>query len=230
MRSVSIILPCYNEEKNIAASVNDVGAWIAREELAAEIIVVNDGSTDASASVLEGLRPQWPQLRVVTMERNSGYGLAVRAGCDAAANDLICFMDSDGQFRADDLRLLLGQMDRFAFATGRRRKRADPLVRNIFGKVLGLLIFVSFGVWLRDVNCGMKMFHRDIWLRIRPTRGVEKLFNAEMFLRLKEQGIAWTQVDVPHYPRLAGQPTGAKLSVILRMFSELWALKRSPLS
>jgi hypothetical protein len=80
-------------------------------------------------------------------------------------------------------------------------------------------------MWVRDVNCGMKLFRRDIWKTIRPTRGVEKLFNTEMFLRLKRNKIPWMTVNVPHYPRLLGTPTGGSVRVILRMFKELFDLR-----
>jgi hypothetical protein len=86
--------------------------------------------------------------------------------------------------------------------------------------------FAVLGVWVRDVNCGMKVFRRDIWPRIRPEFGVEKLYNTEMFLRLKRGKIPWKTVDVPHYPRKAGAQTGGSPRVIARMFWELWRLKK----
>ena len=95
----------------------------------------------------------------------------------------------------------------------------------MFGKVLGAMNILVLGLWVRDVNCGLKLFRRDIWKDIRPTRGVEKLFNTEMFLRLKQKKIPWHQVNVPHYPRRAGTPTGGSVRVIVRMFKELWDLR-----
>jgi len=151
----------------------------------------------------------------------------VRSGCDAATMDLIAFMDSDGQFRVEDFELLLPHVDSFAFVTGRRRKRADSLIRNVYGKMLGLLIWTTLTIWVRDINCAMKVFKRSLWPRIRPVHGTEKFFNAEIFLNLKQQNILWYQVDVSHYPRRSGTPTGASLRVILKMFSELWNLKRA---
>lgn len=224
---LSIVLPCFNEESNIGSTVREVARWMKDANIDGEIIVVNDGSRDGSASVLLELAKEIPQLRVVTHERNQGYGVAVRSGCDAALAPWIAFMDSDGQFHASDLSLLLAQKDRAPFITGRRRRRADPPLRNLFGKMLGVLTWVTLGIWVRDVNCGMKLFSRAIWKEIRPTHGVEKLFNAEMFLRMQRKTIAWVQVDVPHYPRRSGVPTGGSVRVIARMFSELWNLKRS---
>jgi len=225
--TLSIVLPCYNEEENIEAAVRDVSQWLQKNSLDGTIIVVNDGSTDKSAEILARLQDTMSNLKIVTHPKKSGYGLAVRSGCDSATTDIISFMDSDGQFHAIDLSLLLVHMDQFDFVTGRRRHRADPFMRRVFGKILGLMNFLFFGVWIRDVNCGLKMFKKSLWPKIRPTHGVEKLFNAEMFVRLKKQNIPWLSVPVPHYPRLHGKPTGGSGAVILLMFKELWDLKRA---
>src|SRR3989344_9303533 len=100
---LSIILPCYNEEQNIAHSVRDTASWMDTRGMKGEIIVVDDGSKDASPALLETLAKEIPRLRVVRHEKNGGYGIAVRSGCDNARTEWIAFMDSDGQFHAEDL-------------------------------------------------------------------------------------------------------------------------------
>jgi len=223
---LSVVLPCYNEEQNIAASVHDVQKWLAsRPSIEGTIIVVNDGSKDRSLQILKELQQQISSLKIVDRPKNGGYGIAIRDGIDTATTEWIAFMDSDGQFHAEDLDLLIEFSNRYSFITGRRAHRADGFVRNSFGKILGAMNVIVLGLWVRDVNCGLKMFTKDIWPRIRPTRGVEKLFNTEMFLRLKREKIAWHQVNVPHYPRTAGTPTGSTIRVIIRMFKELWDLR-----
>jgi len=225
--TLSIILPCYNEEENIEAAVRDVATWMTNDHINGDIIVVDDGSRDRSPAILEALKKEMNNLHVVRHEKNGGYGIAVRSGCDYATTDAIAFMDSDGQFQAKDLNLLLAHIHQYPFVTGRRRHRADGFVRNTFGKILGAMNLIVLGLWVRDVNCGLKMFRKEIWKDIRPTYGVEKLFNTEMFLRLKYNRIPWHQVDVPHYPRLKGTPTGGSVRVIIRMFQELFALRKS---
>jgi glycosyltransferase involved in cell wall biosynthesis len=225
--NLSVVLPCYNEELNIESAVRDVAQWMNSAAINGEIIVVDDGSKDGSPAILERLSKEFPNLRIVTHRKNGGYGIAIRSGCDAAATEWIAFMDSDAQFYAKDLGLLIAHADRYPFITGRRNRRADSFVRNTLGKILGAFNVIVLGLWVRDVNCGMKMFRRDIWPEIRPTAAVEKLFNTEMFLRLKQKGIPWHQVNVPHYPRTAGNPTGSSPRVIIRMFKELFDLRRS---
>lgn len=224
---LSVVLPCYNEETNIAATVKDVADWMQREAVEGEIVVVNDGSKDSSLAVLEGLTREYPTMRIVNRPKNGGYGLALRDGCDSVRTEWIAYMDSDGQFKADDLSKLIAHKDEADFVTGRRAHRADPLKRNMFGKILGAANFVWFGVWVRDVNCGMKMYKKSLWPKIRPEQGVEKLFNTAMFIKLKKQGIRWVTVDVNHYPRMSGNPTGGSVKMIFQTLRELWELKRA---
>lgn len=235
--TLAVILPCFNEEANIAATVSAVRAWMEGEGIMGEIIVVNDGSTDGTGEVLRTLEREMP-LRVITHPHNLGYGAAVRAGCDAATAEWIGFMDSDGQFDPRDFDKLLP----FASATlapafslqremgydvvvGRRRKRADLFLRKVNAKLFGMLSFLVLGIWVRDVNCAMKIFRRDVWRRARPVVTTGALFNAEFFYNLKRQGIPWMQVDVSHYPRRGGKQTGANPMVILRMLRELMILR-----
>lgn len=227
LMTLSIVLPCYNEEANIARTIEDVSAWMKKSRTDGEIIVVDDGSKDRSPAILAELTKKVPNLRVVTRAKNGGYGMAVRDGLDAATTEWIAYMDSDGQFRPEDLEKLMALADTNVFVTGRRAHRADPFIRNMFGKVLGGVNFLVLGLWVRDVNCGMKMFTKEVWKKVRPTHNVEKLFNTEMFRNLKRAGISWATVDVPHYPRTAGSPTGGSIKMVFQTFRELWDLRRS---
>jgi len=222
---LSIVLPCYNEEPNIAFTVQDVLTYFSEEGIQVEIIAVNDGSSDGTAAELSRLEKQHPELKVVTHETNKGYGSAVRSGCDAATKEWIGYMDSDGQFKAHDFNQLLPLTHEYAIVTGRRRKRADPFMRKINAKGFALLNFFILGIWVRDINCAMKLFHRDAWQKIRPEFATGALFNAEVFYRARKQGIVWKSEFVEHYPRTAGTQTGANLGVILRMFRDMWKLR-----
>jgi glycosyltransferase involved in cell wall biosynthesis len=223
--ALSLVLPCYNEERNIGPTIADALAWMRERSIEGELIAVDDGSTDGTAARLAALARRYPELRVVRHERNRGYGDAVASGCDAARCELVAFMDSDGQFRVDDLALLLDQARDHAFVAGRRLRRADPFGRNVLGKILAVANLACFGLCIRDVNCGMKVFHRSVWRAIRPPDGLEKFFNAMLFLGVRENGITWRQVAVPHYPRVHGNQTGAKWSVIAKMLRELGTIR-----
>jgi len=224
--TISLVLPCYNEVENLPATVDDVSAWFRTREVSGEIIAVNDGSTDGTGSLLRDLATRHARLRIVDHPTNRGYGHAVRSGCDAAETSWVGFMDSDGQFRAEDLDRLTPHMVGHDFVVGIREGRADPLVRKLNTGLYTLLIRAVLGVRVRDPNCAMKLFTRDAWSRMRPRYGLGALFNAELFQRAQAEGIAWKPVPVRHYPRRHGQATGADPKVIARMFRELLALRR----
>ena len=190
-----------------------------------EIIAVDDGSKDRTGGILSELETTLPNVRVVTHPKNRGYGAAVVSGLDAATGEVIGYMDSDGQFHPEDFDKLLPLLSSYSFVSGRRRKRADPFVRRMNAKLFAILSFVILGIWVRDINGAMKLMKREIWPKIRPRVATGALVNAEMFYRMKIQGIPWVQVFVEHYPRKFGAQTGANLSVILRMFKELMKLR-----
>lgn len=222
---LSIALPCYNEEKNIEHTVRDVLAWFQQDAVDGEVILVDDGSTDGSAAICDQLASEHEHVRVIHLGKNEGYGTAVCTGLDACEKEYIAFMDSDGQFSPSDFSKLLPHLEPFDCVVGRRRKRADPFLRKVNAKLFGFLVFAILGVWIRDVNCAMKIFKRDIWKTIRPRVATGALVNAEVFYRMRKNGIQWKQVDVQHFPRTAGAQTGANLRVILRMFRELLTLR-----
>jgi glycosyltransferase involved in cell wall biosynthesis len=223
--SLSLVLPCFNEELNIEGTIGEVQEWFAEDQIDGQIIVTDDGSTDGSLAVLRRLQQEMPNLKVVHHETNQGYGAAVRSGCDAADKQWIAFMDSDGQFRAHDLRRLLPLIDQYDYVTGVRERRADTFQRWLNSRMYNILIRVVLGVRPSDINCGMKIFRRSIWRAIRPVYATGALINAEMFYAMKNAKITFGETLVPHYPRLAGTPTGANPRVILRAFKELWLLK-----
>lgn len=226
-RSISLVLPCFNEEANIEQTIRAAQQWFGDDQIDGEIIATDDGSADASLAILHRLQGEMRNLRVVRHETNQGYGAAVRSGCDQATKQWIAFMDADGQFKASDLARLLPLTIEADYIAGVREKRADRFQRRLNGMMYNLFVRLMLGVRVTDVNCGMKLFRRSIWSTIRPVYASGALVNAEIFSNLSNAGIGWKEEFVPHYPRLAGTPTGANPRVILRMFKELWRLKRS---
>ena len=218
---LSIALPCFNEEANLAETLADLDRWMKSAGIKGQMICTDDGSSDGTLALLQKLQATYPNLVIVRHPQNIGYGAAVRSACDAATTKWVGFMDSDGQFHAEDFGKLLPETGAYGFVVGRRRHRADPFLRKVNAKCFGILTWLVLGVWVRDVNCAMKIYRRDIWEMIRPTFSTGALFNAELFARAKKAGIAWKQVDVEHYPRVRGAQTGARPGVILRMFREL---------
>src|SRR5919202_1190943 len=227
--SISAVLPAYNEAAIIERTVRHVASVLGGLATDFEVIVTNDGSRDATGEILADLQAREPDLhlRVVTHERNRGYGAAVASGFDAARKDLIFLTDGDKQFDVTELRDFLPAMDgQTDLVIGWRRQRADPPMRKLNALGWKLLVNVLFGYTARDVDCAFKLFRRRVWESMTVhARGAT--FSAEFLIKARRLGFRVKELPVRHFPRTAGSPTGARPAVIVRAFLELFRLWRS---
>lgn len=224
---LSVVLPCYNEAENIEHTIREVASWFRTSNIDGEIIVVDDGSVDGSGALADALRKDVPHLMVIRHAKNMGVGVAQSDGCDRGTKKYVGYMDSDGQFKAEDIELLLPKLADHRIVAGYRKKRADPFVRTLNAWLYGWLVRSMLGVRKRDVNCGLVLFEKELWPSIRPAYASGGLFPAEMYLNVQRLGETIAEVAVPHYPRRAGAQTGANPLVIFRMFKELRLLRRA---
>lgn len=222
---LSVVLPAYNEEENIARTVADVVAYLESRHPSYEILIVNDGSRDATGDIANRLAREHPKVRALHHEVNRGYGAALRTGFDAARGELVFFMDSDGQFSIRELPLLLERVGDVDAVLGYRLARQDPWVRRVNAYAWNMLVRALFGLKVRDVDCAFKVL-RTSALRSLDLQSEGALINTELLVKMKLAGMRWVQVGVHHYPRLHGRSTGGDLRVILRAFRELWELKQ----
>lgn len=223
--SLSVVLPVYNEEQIIATTVQQVLDYLAGCVGDFEVIVVNDGSSDRTAALLSDLARRDPRLRVLTHERNQGYGAALADGFAAATKELTFFMDSDGQFDIRELQHFLPLIDTYDAIIGYRLKRQDTLMRRLNAWGWKLVVRLALHVQARDIDCAFKLLRTDFLQRYPlETRGA--MINAELLYRLKRSGCRIREVGVRHLPRQGGRATGAKLRVIGRAFWELFLYRR----
>ncbi|MFO0840628.1 MAG: glycosyltransferase [Phycisphaerae bacterium] len=223
--SLSIFLPCYNEEANVervARAALTVAQGLADEF---EVIIVDDGSRDRTGELADALAGQLPAIRVVHNRPNRGYGGALQAGFAAAGKNWVFFTDGDGQFDMNELDRLLPLLARYDIVAGYRMNRRDPWFRKLNGWCWTTLVNFLFGLRIRDVDCAFKILPRELFDKI-TLHSNGALISTELLVRARNAGYSITQVGVTHYPRVAGNPTGAKLRVILRAFRELFALYR----
>jgi glycosyltransferase involved in cell wall biosynthesis len=221
--SLSLVLPAFNEEANIAAVVGDALATLPRFTGAFEIIVVDDGSRDRTGEIVRGLANDDDRVRPVSHGRNRGYGAALTSGFRASRGDYVMFMDADRQFDIRDLRLLAPFVQDYDIVAGFRMERSDPIHRRIFAELFNVAVRILFGVHLRDIDCAFKIFRGDL-LRSLPLTAPGALINTEIQAKARRQGATLEQVGVHHYPRLAGEATGGNPRVIARAIGETLAL------
>ena len=225
--AVSLFFPMLNEEGNIAGAVASALTALQATARDYEVIVVDDGSRDRTGLIADRLAAADSHVTVVHHQENRGYGAALRSGFEAARHPLVAFVDGDNQFDLGDLRILLAAIDGFDLASGYRLTRRDPPIRRLNAFLYNRLARVLFDILLRDVNCGFKVYRRELVQRLLPRlRSTGALINVEMLARAQQLGARVTEVGVRHYPRVSGSQTGGNLAVIVRAFRELLALSR----
>jgi len=216
-----VILPAYNEEAVIASIVATVLETLATWMLDFEVIVVNDGSRDATAAILESLAATHPHVKVLHHPVNQGYGAALVSGFEASSKDLIFFMDADGQFDIRDLERFFSLMEKYDGVFGYRIDRQDTWMRKLNAWGWKMLVWMVFGVSVRDIDCAFKLYPGKFLRELRlETRGA--MINTEILYKFKRAGLTYIQLGVRHLPRKGGQATGAKPTVILRAHRELF--------
>jgi glycosyltransferase involved in cell wall biosynthesis len=217
----------YNEEGNIEQAVTSAVAVLAGVTDCYEVIVVDDGGRDRTAAIADRLAAENPRVRVVHHPVNRGYGAALRSGFAAAQYPLVVLADGDNQFDLGELSVLLRGLGKFDIVSGYRIARHDPVVRRLYAFMYNRLARFLFDIPVRDVNCGFKVYRRDLLERLLPQlRSTGALINVEMLARARKLGATVTEVGVHHYPRETGQPTGGNPGVIVRAFRELLELWR----
>ncbi len=232
-----MVLPAYNEAENIGQAIASAVMYLHDRQICYEIIVVNDGSTDATKAIVTDLAAKNSQIRLINHPHNLGYGSALRSGFDQAMYEYIFLTDSDGQFDISDLDQFLpyiydAQDDaqgKFLsrIVIGYRARRADVFVRSLNAWLYHLFIQSVLDIKAKDIDCAFKLFPRSVYLAIKPIKSNGALFSAEFLSKLQHLAIApIIELPVQHFPRKFGTATGANIKVILKMFWECWQLKK----
>ena len=228
MASLSVFFPAYNDSGTIASMV--IRAVSAASALTPdyEVIVVNDGSEDATAAIADELARTYPHVRVIHHAGNRGYGGALQTGIRSATKDLIFYTDGDAQYDPAELSLLWAQMtEQTDLVNGYKISRSDPLHRIVIGRLYHHIVSILFGLKLRDVDCDFRLMRRSMFERVtlRQTSGVICL---EMMKKIQDAGFHVVEVPVHHYHRAFGKsqffnfPRIFKTGVgVLRLWVEL---------
>lgn len=221
---LSLVMPAYNEEENLDEAVRQgAGALTSAVGADWEIVVVNDGSADATGAVADRLAAADPRVRVVHHARNRGLGGALRSGFAAARGAVMAYCDSDLPF---DMRALAEAYDRLeasgadvvsAFRLGRGD---EGLKRHVYSVVYNALVRAAFGLRVRDVNFSLKLFRRAVWDRA-PLQSRGSFIDVELLARAHRNGFRITQFGVAYTPRLRGTSTLSRPSVIVGILREM---------
>lgn len=221
---LSLILPAHNEAGNLERVVGSCIGVLNESIPDWEMIVVDDGSTDATPEIADGLAARDTRIRVAHHPQNRGYGSAWRSGFAEARGAYLMCMDSDGQFDLNDISLLLPYVNHYDIVAGYRTERQDPPHRKLNAAIFHLAARILFGIHLRDLDCAFKIFSAGL-IHSLPLSSPGALINLEIFALAGLKRASVVEVGVHHYPRQAGEPTGAKLSVVLQAMMEIFVLR-----
>jgi glycosyltransferase involved in cell wall biosynthesis len=203
--SLSVFFPAYNDSGTIASLVIRALHSAAKLTPNHEVIVVNDGSTDSTAQILEALTLAYPGLRIVTHQMNRGYGGALRSGFQAATKDIIFYTDGDAQYDPAEMELLWQRMGPGVdLVNGYKISRSDPWHRIVIGRLYHHIVKTMFGLRVRDVDCDFRMMRRSIFDRVRLEKS-SGVICLEMMKKIQDAGFVIVEVPVHHYHRAYGR-------------------------
>jgi glycosyltransferase involved in cell wall biosynthesis len=203
--SLSVFFPAYNDSGTIASLVITALRSASRLTSNYEVIVINDGSSDSTAQILEELVRVYPQLKVVTHGVNRGYGGALRSGFAAASKDAIFYTDGDAQYDPAEMELLWPKMVQGVdLVNGYKISRSDPWHRVVIGRVYHHTVKLMFGLTVKDVDCDFRLLRRTIFDRVTLEKN-SGVICLEMMKKIQDAGFRITEVPVHHYHRVHGQ-------------------------
>ena len=223
--SISVFFPCYNEQDNVSRTTEQALSVLKDLEADFEIIIVDDGSADATGRIADEIAARDERIKVVHHPTNLGYGAALQSGFRAAARELVFYTDGDGQFDIGEMPALLPLMKQYDIVSCYRLNRQDSLFRKLNAWCWTKLVCLLFRMKVRDIDCAFKLYKTEIFRNINMV-SAGALIDAEILARAVRKGYTITQKGVHHFPRKAGKQTGADIKVILRAFKELFKLHR----
>jgi glycosyltransferase involved in cell wall biosynthesis len=222
---ISVFFPAYNDAPSLPALLARTFETLRRHAIDYEVIVVNDGSEDDTAAVLAELRDRYaPHLRVITHERNRGYGGALRSGFASCTKEFVFYTDGDGQYDPGELVTLLRKVTpRTGLVNGYKIARNDPWRRVAIGWAYNRFARFLFSVKLRDIDCDFRLIRRGILdqIELGSTSGT---ICVELVRKIELLAPEVAEAPVHHYPRRHGSSQFFRVRSLATTFSQLWRL------
>jgi glycosyltransferase involved in cell wall biosynthesis len=224
--SVSLVVPMFNEEENIAHALACAAEALDRHSGDWEIIVVDDASTDRSAEIVAQRSAAEPRLRVVRHEVNRKLGASLKTGFAAARKDLVLYMDADLPFDPDVVGRAMQalKVTRADLIAGYRLDRTtEGFRRTVYSYLYNSLIGLLFGWPHRDINFSFKLMRREVLAAVE-LKAEGSLIDAELIVKAKNLGFTIQQLGLDYFPRTRGRSTLSSPAVIFKILRELVAL------
>jgi len=203
--SISFVIPAYNEQDNIKRSVDSAFDFLNNSFPDFEIIIVDDGSSDNTESICKSLISQYKDKIIILKHlENRGYGAALRTGLFSAKKELVFYTDADNQFDIRELRGFMPYISEHDLVIGYRKNRQDRFARKLCAFGYNRLIFLLFGLDVKDIDCSFKLFKRAS-LNLLSIDTDAFLVDTELLIKSKLRNFKIKQLPVTHFPRRAGR-------------------------
>ncbi len=224
---LSVVVPVYDEEENIASLVAEIDAALAGLGLPHELILVDDGSRDATRKRVREAVEHYANVRLVALDRNQGQSAALVAGVRAARMSHVATLDGDLQNDPADVPRLLERAAGCDVVIGRRAVRRDTLARRLAGRFANAIRRAILGDGASDTGCSLKIFPAEVFLALPRFDGMHRFLPA----LFRDQGMSVSEVDVNHRERRAGRSKYTNLARLRRTVFDLlgvwWLSKRT---
>ena len=206
--TLSVIVPCFNEEKNLPLLVNRTNLTLGTEKIPGEIVLVNDGSRDGTGAVIDLLARQFQNVRTVHHEVNRGIVEGWRSGLAASSGEWVLTTDADLQYAPEDVPKLYREMEtgRWDLVQGWRKDREDPSrMREVLSVGLSRMLQWAFSMDLEDVKSGFVVYRREVFSDILDFRQRYFSFQSLITVAAHFKGYRIHQVPITFYMRHAGE-------------------------
>jgi len=227
----SVIIPAWNEERRIGPSLERVTAFVLEQPFGVEVVVVDDGSHDGTAAIVEGIAARHAFVRLIR-NPHGGKGAAIKTGIAAGLGRYLVICDTDLAVPIEELpKFLPPALDGYDVAIATRegkgaRRIGEPGYRHLMGRVFNLLAQIVLLPGIRDTQCGFKAFRSEVARRIFPLQTIEGWgFDFEVLFAARRTGYKVIQVPVTWYYGTESKVKPVKDT--LRMVRDLWQVRRN---
>lgn len=200
---ISLIIPVHNEVDIIEQVIRNYYSEVISKISGSEFIIAEDGSNDGTKEVLQRVAKELP-ITVVSSNERKGYARAVWDAFKLPKNNIIFFSDSDGQHSPGDFWKMITFIDDFDIITGYKFARQDSRIRCFISSVMNFIIWVIFGIRLRDINCGFRVMRKEVVDSILEDRIISDFISTEFIIRVHKKGYRVAEIPIRHYSRPYG--------------------------
>ncbi|MDI3505914.1 MAG: dolichol-phosphate mannosyltransferase [Bacteroidota bacterium] len=197
----TVVIPVYNEEENIFVLEKKIRLFLQKSIFPTCVVLVNDGSTDHSLSLMKEVCERNDNFFYLSLERNGGLSAALKAGIDYTFSDYLGYMDADLQTDPDDFNLLLPHLNTYDMVIGIRANRKDSFFKNLQSKIANGFRRMMTHDGVSDTGCPLKVMYTDAAKKMPLFNGMHRFLPALILL----QNGRVKQIPVRHYPRVAGK-------------------------